>query len=125
EAERSGIEAALDGMNARRARHVLADDFEDPARSLRYADLQRLGDVLSDRRLGKIHIELHLAAEEIARIEITGHQIGVGDGGFVAAERVACRPRRGPRAFRPHLEQPHAVYPRDAATARPDLDQLH
>ena len=44
-------------------------------------------------------------------------QVGIGERRPPAAPAVADRPRLGPRALRPDLEQPGFVDPRDAATA--------
>ena len=71
-----------------------------------------------------LHIELHLAAEKIIRIEITEHQIGVGHRRLRAALAIAHRAGIGARAVRPDFEQSERIDPGDAAAAGADLDHV-
>ena len=56
-------------------------------------------------RAAAVGVELHLAAEEIVRIEPAEHHVGVGDGRLGAAAAVADRAGIGARALRADLER--------------------
>ena len=69
--------------------------------------------------------EPHLAAQEERGIEPAKGQVGIGDGGLLAALAVADRPRIGARALRPHPQDAARVDPGDAAAAAgADLDEI-
>jgi hypothetical protein len=68
---------------------------------------------------------MHLAAEEVIRIEPAEHQVGVGHGGFGAAEAVADRPGLRAGTARSDLHQSgRRLDPRDRSAARADLDHV-
>ena len=60
------------------------------------------------------------------RVDVTEHDIGIGDGGVGAAEIVRCRPRHGAGALGPDLQAvAHGgVQPGDRAAAGPDGTRL-
>ena len=76
-----------------------------PAAASFHAHAERAGDLLADRcgRGGKV--ELHAAAEKIVGRENAEHQIGVGDGGELAAAAVADRTGHGAGAVRSDPQQ--------------------
>ena len=69
-------------------------------------------------------LEPHRAAEEVLRVEIAEHEIGIRHRRFSAAAQVARGSRVAAGAVRPDLEQTGLVDSRDAAPARPDLDHF-
>src|SRR6185503_2117 len=62
------VDAALRGVDAERARHVLVDHFVDTGRRALEFDAQRARHVFCDRALRERDIELHRTAEEALRI---------------------------------------------------------
>ena len=86
-------------------------------------DAERRRDPI-DGALGQPGIEAPLAAEEISRIEIAEHQIGVGDGRFGAALAIAGRPRRRAGALRPDMQDAAGIDPRDRAAAGADRGDI-
>ena len=72
-------------------------------------------DLLFDGRLGQLLPQPPVAAQEVVRIEITQHQVGVGDGRLRPAQAVAGRARDGARAGRADLQAAAQVDGSDAA----------
>jgi hypothetical protein len=64
-------------------------------------------------------IERDAPADQRGR-DAAEHEVGVGDGRFVAAVRIAHRPRHGAGAARPDLEMALAADPGDRAAANAD-----
>ena len=52
---------------------------------------ERIGQPFLDRPSGGVEIELHAAAQEVSRVEVAQHQVGVGDGRLLPAAAVASR----------------------------------
>ena len=109
---------------AHRERHLGDRDLDDRLRGRDGVELERLGDLLLDAARGAVGVELHLAAEEIVRIEPAEHHVGVGDGRLGAAAAVADRAGIGARAVRADLERADVVEPGDRAAAGADLDHV-
>ena len=65
-------------------------------------------------------VELLRAAEEIVRVEIAAHEVGIGDRRPRAAASVAGRAGIGAGALRADIEEPAAVDPGDRAAAGGD-----
>ena len=89
ECEVARVEAALDRDETQRARHVLVDDVEDSLGSLVEVETERVRDLL-DRGLGRIDVELHLAAEEPRR-QVADDHVRVGHGRLGTTLAVAGR----------------------------------
>ena len=90
-------------------------------------DAQGLGK-LRQRFVRPLRCESHLAAEEVVGIQPAEHEVGVGDGGRIAAPAVAGGAGLGARALRPHLEGAAGIGARDAAAAGADggdVDHRH
>ena len=115
--------AALDRVHPCGQRHVLVDDLLNRDGGLLDRAPQSLADT-GHGALGRRDIEPHPPAEEGVRIDVTGDEIGIGDGGLAAAQRVAGRPRISAGAARPDSQQAGLRQLRDAAATRADLDQL-
>ena len=77
---------------------------------------QRLGDAVNDGLRRGRGIDPDLALAEVAGADVAQHHIGVGDGGFAAAEPIAGRTGLGPGAARPH---PQAARSRKATLPPP------
>ena len=128
ERELARVMASLDGDDPQRARHVLVDDGEDALGSvLDRRQAHGIGDRLH-RRPGGLHIELHLAAEQL-RGEVADDDVRVGDGGIGAALAIRggtglCAGRL--RADAQRLRQLRHVGDRPAAGANGvDVDGGH
>ena len=102
-------------------RHFRGGDAEDAFGGFDRIEAERLRDLLGQRLLAPLEIELHLAAEEAIGAEPAEHQVGVGDGRLGAAEAVADRARRGAGAFRADAQRVADLDAGDAAAAGADL----
>ena len=78
-----------------------------------------------DGAFGGGYVERHAPAEEVARVQITKNQVGVRHSRVGAASAVTDWPRLRARGIRADFEQPEAVDAGDAATTRPDFDQVY
>ena len=119
EGEVAGIEAALHRDQADGIGHVLVHRADDGECCI----LRREGQGLAQpgkRRTRGGKIQRHGPAQEEGGIETAQHQIGVGDGGRLAAAAIGDGPGLGAGALRPHMQQPALVDPGDGAAARPD-----
>ena len=97
EREVARIEALLHGDQPERAEHVLVDDIDDAGGGPLEIETQSRGDRLHCGD-GGIDIELHLAADQLAR-QVAEHDIGIGDGRLIAAHARRQRaPDRRPRS---------------------------
>ena len=95
------IEALLHRDQPERTEHVLVDDVDDAGRSPLEIETQSRGDGLHSVD-GGIDIELHLAADQLAR-QVAEHDVGIGDRRLVAAHPVGRRPPdRRPRSAARH-----------------------
>src|SRR6202044_113168 len=82
---------------------------------------ERHADSLDNAAARRPQVELHSAAEELARIEIAEHSGGVCGGGVEAARAVAERSRAGPRPLGPTTSMPwwaRAIEPPPAPIVR-------
>ncbi len=119
EREVAVIDAAIDGHQTNRVRHVLRRRVEDGERRLLHTEPDIAGQRL-DRAPRRLGVEADFAAEEEVGIEAAQHDIGVGDGGLGAAAAVAGRAGVGARAARPDAQQPPRVDVGDRAAAGAD-----
>ena len=93
------------------------------ARSGDSLDTELGGDAIN-RPLGRGGVELARAAEEIRRVEIAEHEVGVGDGGGLAALAVAGRPRHRAGALRADMQDAASIDPGDRAAASADRGDI-
>ncbi len=92
-------------------------------RDLDWVEAERAGQPL-DGLPRRRHVHLHLAAGEVAGVEIAEKEIRVCHRGLGSAETVGGGTGLGARAPRPDLEEADLVHRGDAAAAGADLDQL-
>ena len=124
--QRAGAQVlpALDGMHARRVRHVLVHHLADTECRMLGCEVQRSCDPLGGRALGSSDIKRDLAAGEGRRIDTPKNHIGIGHGRFFAAAAVAHRPRLRPGAVWTDDDPPERVNARDRTAAGADLDHF-
>ena len=94
--------------------------MEHARRRLFHGNAERLGNMRLNGPPSGFAIELHPSAEEVIRLEVAQHQIGVGAGRQLAAAAVARWPRLGTGALWTHAEQAAIVDPADRSTAGAD-----
>ena len=104
-------------------RHMVVHDLDDAGGGVADADAERLGDLLLDRVLGELAVELEVAAQEIIGIDVAEHDVGIGNGRIVAAAAVAGGAGIGAGAHRADLE-PAQIRPGDRAPAGADRDDV-
>ena len=80
--------------------------------------------LIAGRALRRPPVDPDLPPRERIRVEVAEHEVRVGEGGPPPAPAVAHGPRLRARALRPDRDEPEPGG-RDAAAARPDLDELH
>src|SRR6185369_17056978 len=85
---------------------------------------ERRADAREDRVFRFLNIQLKCSAGESHRVNATQYDIGVSDGGLVAAAAVAGRARLRAGAGRADLDALHFVQARDRAAASADLDHF-
>ena len=116
--------AALDGVHARGARHVLRHHLVDGiGRHLRRQP-EALGHVPLQRALRRRDVERDGAAGEVLWIDRAQHDIGVGHRGMPAAAAVAGGSGLGAGALRADRDPFQGIEPGDRAAAGADLDHL-
>ena len=114
----------LDGVDARRVRHVLVHHLADAEGGRERPHTQRRADVALDRLCGGLPVENDLAPGEFQRVDLAGDEIGVGDGGPRSAAPVAGRARFGSSALGAGPDAAHCIDPRDRPATGADLDHL-
>ena len=119
-----GVVAALGGVHAGGAGHVLVDEAVDAPGGLLDGQVERLGDVGLDRLRRRVDVERHLAAEEEVGVEVAEHEVGVGDRGLRPAAAVTGRAGVGARGLRAAGEQPERVDVGERPAADADLDHV-
>ena len=118
------VDAALDRYHAHGLGHLGVRDSRDA----RGRFLERQPELVAepaDRALRRLAVELHVARERRAGIEIAEQQVRVGDRRLLAAAAVAGRTGVGPGGMWAHAQGPAGVAPGDAAAAgahRVDVD---
>lgn len=122
--EIAGVAAAFGQVHPRRARHVLGHDVVDAPGNVHGFPVQLPGEG-PDGHVRPVPVDAQRAAGEIVGVEVSQQQVGVGDRGRLATQRIAGRARLGARAQGADLEQLQFVLMRDAAPAGADLDQVN
>ena len=140
--EQAGVDgaAAAEGVDREVARVVSARDGHAPDLVLheavghlldaRGALHQPQPELIAERGDGgarRVDVDVHAAAEEVARVQEPEHEVGVGHGRHRAAAPVTDRPGLGARALRPDAQRAGLrVDPGEAAAAGADgLDVDH
>ena len=119
-----GIAPALARDGADGAHHVRGGDEVGAVGRLDQRHPERARHLLLEHLVRPRRVELHRAAREPRRIEIAQDHVGVGDRRLGAAEVVAERAGRRPRAPRPHLERAAGIDPDQRAAAGADLGEV-
>ena len=114
------IDAAVGRVRPGSGSHLFADHLVDAERGLFQVRTEAFFEPAHDG-LGARLVERHVAAEEVARIEIAQNEVGIGHGGLCAAAVVTDGSRLRTGAVGPDLHQPERVDPGDAAAACADL----
>ncbi len=104
--------------------HVRVDDAMDAGARPRSDRCQAAPAIAIDGALGRRDVEPAVAAEEIVRVEIAEHEVGVGHGRLGAALAVAGRPRHRAGALRPDMQDAAGIDPRDRAAAGADAGDV-
>src|SRR5947208_3285429 len=73
---------------------------------------------------GRLDVERHSAAEEVAGVQVAQDQVGVGDGWLRPTKAIARRARVRPGRVRADLEQAQGIHARDGAATGANLDHL-
>src|SRR6185295_1152302 len=81
-------------------------------------------DARGDDVAGGLDVERHAAAVEEAGVEVAEDDVRVGERGLLTAPAIAGGPGIGPRAPRPHPDQPARIHLGDAAAPCADLDHV-
>ena len=118
------VDVELGRVDPGRLGHVVGHDAVDGGGGLDRLESHPPGDPLADRRPGGIRVEPHRSAQERVRTNETQHHVGVRDRRLAAPTSVADGARLRSRAPRPDAQEPDLVDLGDAASARPDLQQV-
>ena len=110
-------------MGARGVGHIFIHDLMDTPGDLLYAQAETPGRE-RQRSPRRLKIKAHISTEEVAGVEVSQDQIGIGYSGLPPSLTVARRSRLGAGAFRPHLQQSKRIHARNATPTGPDLDHV-
>ena len=80
--------------------------------------------MLFDGALGGRRVNGDFAAEEIARVEPSQYEVGIGDRGVRPASAIAGRPGIGPGTLRADPQDAAGVHPSDGPAARADFHEV-
>jgi hypothetical protein len=83
-----------------------------------------MADPRLDGGVRTVELDRELTAQQGCRIEIAEHEVGVSDGGILAASAVAGWAGFGSRAPRAHTEGTTGIDPGNAAAPGADLCQV-
>ena len=106
-----GINPLVNGDLLDRADHPLGHEPQHGRGALLEPEAERPLNVLFECPARCLDVELHRPAEEVARVYVAEHQVGVGHGRAGATSSVAGGSRLGPGAVRAHVEQAPGVDP--------------
>src|SRR5271163_2010917 len=118
------VHTAPHSDNANRRPHFGIDQIVYTLCSLHYGEFQRFSHFTRNCFVALLRKNLHLAAKEVFRIEVSQHHVRVGDGGPFATKAIAGGSRIGSRAFGPDMEKSSAVDPCYATAARSNFRQI-
>ena len=121
------VDALLDGDRPHRVGHVRVDDREHPLGERGRRPSPSSPRPSASASLRRALVELHPAAEEVARVEPAEEEVRVGDGRLRAAAPVAGGAGIGAGALRPDA-QAARLEPGERAAAgadRVDVDERH
>jgi len=108
-------------VHPRGAGHGLVDDLADAQR------LQRRVAAAQGAQGGvaRLRVQPQAPTGKAVGRDAAQRQVGIGDGGALAAAAITGRARLGSGAVRPHRQPAGTVDARDGAAARADLHHLH
>ena len=115
---------ALRGNRLDRTRHRRIGDHVNAPRGVRDAASERRCDVLANCPRRALGVDRHGTAQQSRRAQVAEHDIRVGHGRLGAAQCVACRPRNGSGAARPHCDAADRVDRHHRAASRADLGNV-
>ena len=127
EGEVPRVRAALDRADPDGVGHDVIDDLVDPRRRLLQAEPE-LGREPPDGVARELRSQLHPTRREVLGRDVAEDDVGVGDGGMLAASAVRSGPRHGSR--RSGTDAQRAAHPRCRNAPAPrrdrmDVDQGH
>src|SRR5216684_6714026 len=85
---------------------------------------ERTPDAFFDSAARRINVQTHLTAEKEIGIDISEHEVRVGNRWLCPTQAVAGRSGTRACALRSDLEQTHVIDPRDRPSPRTDFDQF-
>ena len=118
------VAAPLGRDSANGADHVRGGDTVGAERGVFRRQAHRLRHGALEGLARRLVVELQRAADEMARIEVSEQQVGVGEGWFRAARTVADGARIGACALRPHLQAARGVEAEQRAAAGADFREV-
>ena len=122
--ELPGIVAPVHGDELDGVDHVVVGQAHDAPGHLPLADAQLTRQAVQGPIHGG-HVRGEGAAAEVVGVDAPQGQVGVGGGGFPAAQAVGHGPGIRARALGPHVQALELVHPGDGAATLADLHQIH
>ena len=120
EGELPGVHPSRHRVRADREGHVGVDDPDDAEGRVGDGQAELLPDLLLDGAARAVGIDGEVAPQHLVRVEPPEGDLGVGDGGLVAALAVAGGAGVRPRRARPHVEPARRVDVGDGPAPRAD-----
>src|SRR6266545_1690741 len=93
-------------------------------RGLRQVQTERMRNLVFNGLLGLGAIEPESPADEPLRVDVTQHQIRIGNGRQRPALVITGGPRRGSRAARPNAQSSAGIKPGEAPAASSNLSDI-
>ena len=122
--ELARVLAAFQDVQAGRSRHVLVDDVVNAPCRLYGLQPGGLRDSLANRGFGGFAVEGHAPTGESVGIDISEHQVGIGDGRLAPTQAIANRARRGAGALWADTDETQRIDADDASPAGADFGEL-
>ena len=104
--------------------HSGVGDLDDAIRGGDRIHAQRLGAFAANTFTGGFPVKMKIASQEVVRVEAPEDEVGIGNGGLLAAFAIADGARVRPRALRPDSQNPAGIDPGDAAAPGADFDEI-
>src|SRR5215510_2416960 len=108
------IQALLDCTRANSVRHIGVDNGQDASGSILKRHVQGVSQ-RSDHTLRCLYIKGHGSTEEIVRIEVTQHHMGIRDRGLLAPLTISRRTRLRASTVGANAEGPAGIDMRNGA----------
>ncbi|MBA7632396.1 hypothetical protein ES703_39942 [subsurface metagenome] len=128
--EIAGLVAPEERLLGNGITHISIYYFLNQQRGLFYLKPEGAGNLFPYGRYRLSFIQPHASAMIVVRVDITQHDVGIGNGGLGPPEVIRGRPRYGPGTLRPDLQSitHDGVQPGDGASTgsdRPCLQDSH